>query len=100
MTAATAAVIPIIVRMVLLLAVLCLLLLLLLRLLLLPVLCLLLALILVLVLVICHFVLRFSAHGKNRKKYCFVCGEKQYRNSGFLSLEFHRSCYKSRNAFS
>lgn len=97
MTAATAAVIPIIVRMVLLLAVLCLLLLLLLRLLL-PVLCLLLALILVLV--ICHFVLRFSAHGKNRKKYCFVCGEKQYRNSGFLSLEFHRSCYKSRNAFS
>lgn len=84
--------------MVLLLAVLCLLLLLLLRLLLLPVLCLLLALILVLV--ICHFVLRFSAHGKNRKKYCFVCGEKQYRNSGFLSLEIHRSCYKSRNAFS
>lgn len=84
--------------MVLLLAVLCLLLLLLLRLLLLPVLCLLLALILVLV--ICHFVLRFSAHGKNRKKYCFVCGEKQYRNSGFLSLEFHRSCHKSRNAFS
>lgn len=84
--------------MVLLLAVLCLLLLLLLRLLLLAVLCLLLALILVLV--ICHFVLRFSAHGKNRKKYCFVCGEKQYRNSGFLSLEFHRSCYKSRNAFS
>lgn len=84
--------------MVLLLAVLCLLLLLLLRLLLLPVLCLLLALILVLM--ICHFVLRFSAHGKNRKKYCFVCGEKQYRNSGFLSLEFHRSCYKSRNAFS
>ena len=47
MTAATAAVIPIIVRMILLLAVLCLLLLLLLRLLLLPVLCLLLALILV-----------------------------------------------------
>lgn len=84
--------------MVLLLAVLCLLLLLLLRLLLLAVLCLLLALILVLV--ICHFVLRFSAHGKNRKKYCFVCGEKQYWNSGFLSLEFHRSCYKSRNAFS
>lgn len=98
MTAATAAVIPIIVRMILLLAVLCLLLLLLLRLLLLPVLCLLLALILVLV--ICHFVLRFSAHGKNRKKYCFVCGEKQYRNSRFLSLEFHRSCCKSRNAFS
>lgn len=92
MTAATAAVIPIIVRMVLLLAVLCLLLLLLLRLLLLPA--------LILVLVICHFVLRFSAHGKNRKKYCFVCGEKQYRNSGFLSLEFHRSCHKSRNAFS
>ena len=57
MTAATAAVIPIIVRMILLL----------------PVLCLLLALILVLM--ICHFVLRFSAHGKNRKNTA-LCAEK------------------------
>lgn len=73
MTAATAAVIPIIARMILLLAVLRLLLLLLLRLLLLPVLCLLLALILVLM--ICHFVLRFSAHGKNRKNTA-LCAEK------------------------
>lgn len=57
MTAATAAVIPIIVRMILLLAVLCLL------------------LALILVLMICHFVLRFSAHGKNRKNTA-LCAEK------------------------
>jgi len=49
-TAATAAVIPIIVRMILLLA-------------------------LILVLMICHFVLRFSAHGKNRKNTA-LCAEK------------------------